>query len=115
MDIANELFAMAATISRIQAMRRSGHPNAREAAELADLFCRQARRKIKRLFADLRSNDDVRKYKVAQGVLSGRQLWLEALLEGLEQESDTAEEAAPADCRPPGRRPPIRRPQAVAR
>ncbi|MCP3963463.1 MAG: acyl-CoA dehydrogenase, partial [bacterium] len=87
-DIANELFAMAATVSRTQAMRKSGHASAREAAELADLFCRQARRKIKRLFADLWSNDDVRKYKVAQGVLAGRQLWLEELLEGLEAQAE---------------------------
>jgi hypothetical protein len=27
----------------------------------------------------------VRKYKVAMGVLQGKQLWLEALLEGLEE------------------------------
>ncbi|MCP5043827.1 MAG: acyl-CoA dehydrogenase, partial [bacterium] len=84
-DVANELFAVAATVSRTHAMLESRHPNARQAAELADLFCRQARRKIKRLFADLWSNDDVRKYKVAQGVLAGRQLWLETLFEGLEK------------------------------
>ncbi|MEM7354027.1 MAG: acyl-CoA dehydrogenase family protein [Acidobacteriota bacterium] len=88
-DIANELFAMAATISRANAMHRKAHPKAREAAELADLFCRQARRKIKRLFADLWSNDDVRKYKVAQGVLAGRQLWLEELFEGFDVEAAT--------------------------
>ena len=46
-DVANELFAMAATVSRAHAMHVSRHQNAREAAELADLFCRQARRKIR--------------------------------------------------------------------
>ncbi len=84
-DVANELFAVAASVSRAHAMQESGHPNARQAAELADLFCRQARRKIKRLFADLWSNDDARKYKVAQGVLTGRQQWLETLFDGLEK------------------------------
>jgi hypothetical protein len=85
-DIANEIFAMAATISRAQAMRRSGHPEASSAAELTDLFCRQARRKIRRLFTDLWSNDDARKYQVARNVLKGRHIWLEDLLKGLSQE-----------------------------
>jgi len=93
-DVANELFAMAATVSRADAMHKNGHPNARQAAELADLFCRQARRKVKRLFADLWSNDDVRKYKVALGVLAGRQLWLEELFEGFGHE---AQAPAPAE------------------
>ena len=105
-DIANELFAMAASVCRAHAMHRSGHPSAENAAELVDLFCRQARRKIKRLFADLWSNDDVRKYQVAQGVLAGRQLWLEAMLEGFDEPVEApAEPAAPA---------PVRRPRAVA-
>ena len=39
-DIANELFAMAASVSRAQALREAGHPEAENAAELADLFCR---------------------------------------------------------------------------
>ena len=86
-DIANELFAMAATISRTHAMRQSGHPEAASATELADLFCRQARRKVRRLFIDLWSNDDSRKYKVARNVLKGRHLWLEELLRGMEKES----------------------------
>ena len=89
-DVANELFAMSATICRTHAMLQSGHPDAQKAAELADLFCRQARRKVKRLFADLWANDDARKYKVALGVLRGRQRWLEALLDGLEKPENAA-------------------------
>jgi len=85
-DIANELFAMAATISRAEAMRRTGHPEAASAAELTDLFCRQVRRKVRRLFIDLWSNDDTRKYRVARNVLKGRHTWLEDLLEGVEKE-----------------------------
>ena len=86
-DIANELFAMAATISRAHAMRKQGHAEAVSASELADLFCRQARRKVRRLFIDLWSNDDARKYKVARSVLKGRHAWLESLLDGLEKGS----------------------------
>ena len=95
-DIAMELFAIAATASRAHAMKRAGHPNAREAVELADLFCRQARRKVKRIFTDLWSNDDARKYSVAQGILKGKQLWLEELLQGLEVEAPAAAAATPA-------------------
>jgi alkylation response protein AidB-like acyl-CoA dehydrogenase len=76
-DIANELFAIASTVSRVQALREAGHPEAENAAELADLFCRSARRRIVRLFQDLWSNDDVRKYKVALKVLDGKHAWLE--------------------------------------
>ncbi|MEM1205746.1 MAG: acyl-CoA dehydrogenase family protein [Acidobacteriota bacterium] len=92
-DVANELFAMAATITRADAMRKSGHKDADQAQELADLFCRGARRKIKRLFTDLWLNDDARKYRTALNVLKGRHLWLEELFEGLEVD---AKEAAPA-------------------
>ena len=75
---------MAATVCRVKAMTASGHPEASNAIELADLFCRQARRKVKRLFTDLWSNDDSLKYRVASGVLKGRQIWMEEILEGLE-------------------------------
>lgn len=89
-DVANELFAMASSVTRAHAMVQAGHQNAKQAVELADLFCRSSRRKVRRLFVDLWSNDDVRKYKVALGVLKGRQRWLEELLEGLEAGVDPA-------------------------
>jgi len=76
-DIANELFAVAASVSRAQSLAEQGHPDATKAAELADLFCRNARRTIGRLFRALWSNDDVRKYKVGLRVLDGSHAWLE--------------------------------------
>jgi alkylation response protein AidB-like acyl-CoA dehydrogenase len=76
-DIANELFAMAASVSRAHAMSEVGHPEADNALELADLFCRNSRRLVLRLFHDLWSNDDVRKYKVALKVLDGKHAWVE--------------------------------------
>lgn len=80
-DVADELFAMTASICRVQAMREAGSPEARSAQKLVDLFCRNSRRKVKRLFQDLWSNDDSLKYKTAQSVLGGEQEWMEELLD----------------------------------
>jgi hypothetical protein len=85
-DIANELFAMAASVTRSYALTRAGLGEAQSAEQLADLFCRNARRKVRRLFRDLWSNDDSFKYSVGKGVLDGDHLWLEKLLEGLHEQ-----------------------------
>jgi alkylation response protein AidB-like acyl-CoA dehydrogenase len=76
-DVANELLAIAATVSRAQHMSRQNHPQSRRAQQLAELFCRESRRKVKDLFRDLWRNDDVRKYRVSRTVLDGHQEWLE--------------------------------------
>ncbi|MGC4117686.1 MAG: acyl-CoA dehydrogenase family protein [Myxococcales bacterium] len=76
-DIAMELFAMSAALSRARALADREHPEAAEAATLADLFCRGARRTVRRLFHELRANDDAAKSRLARGVLEGRALWLE--------------------------------------
>ncbi|MEM6454466.1 MAG: acyl-CoA dehydrogenase family protein [Acidobacteriota bacterium] len=81
-DVANELFAMAATVSRTHAMIEAGLPEAESARELCELFCRGARRKVKRLFVDLWRNDDNRKYRLGKDVVDGKHLWLEALIAG---------------------------------
>lgn len=72
-----ELFTITAAVSRAKTMADERHEHAREAAELADLYCRDARRRINRWFSDLWRNDDKRKYRVAMDVLSGRHTWLE--------------------------------------
>jgi hypothetical protein len=77
-DVAMEIFSMAACISRVRTMREENHPRAAEAGALADLFCRNARRKIRRLFGELWNNDDVLKYRVGQSVLKGEHVWFEA-------------------------------------
>ncbi len=82
-DIAMELFAMATSASRAHAMTERRHPDAVKARELADLFCRMSRRRVRALFRELWSNDDVRKYKTAQNVLAGRHVWLESGIMGL--------------------------------
>jgi hypothetical protein len=83
-DVANELFAMAATITRAKALADTRNPQASEARELADLFCRSSRRKVARLFHDLWSNDDVAKYKMGLNVLAGRHAYAEAGIVGLD-------------------------------
>jgi alkylation response protein AidB-like acyl-CoA dehydrogenase len=77
-DVANELFAMAASVSRAEALRRAGAPEAREAADLADVFCRISRRRVRQLFRELWENDDSARYRAAVEVLEGRQQWLES-------------------------------------
>lgn len=76
-DVANELFAMAASVSRAHALAEARRPEAAKAAELADLFCRMGRRRVRQLLRELWSNDDSRKYRLAQRVLEGKHSWLE--------------------------------------
>jgi hypothetical protein len=76
-DVVMELFAMAATLSRARHMVDARDPEAERALELADLFCRAARRKVRRLFHDLWRNEDAAKNRVAAGVMRGEQAWLE--------------------------------------
>lgn len=76
-DVAMELFAMACSIRRARTMQHHKHPDADRAVELADIFCKSARRKVRRLFHDLWNNDDDAKYKTALAVLDGKHTWLE--------------------------------------
>jgi alkylation response protein AidB-like acyl-CoA dehydrogenase len=75
-DVVMELFVMSATVSRAKRMQADRHPDAAQATELADLFCRQARRRVKKTFSSLWSNDDARMNAVSAGVLSGAHDWL---------------------------------------
>ena len=50
---------------------------AEQAFELADLFCKQARGRVDRLFDELWSNNDDANYAGAQAVLDGRFQWVE--------------------------------------
>jgi hypothetical protein len=74
-DIGAELYAMSCTVVRAQDMRDG--PNAREAAILADVFCRRSRLRIKKLFSELWDNADDPTYKLAQDVLKGRYAFVE--------------------------------------
>jgi hypothetical protein len=71
-DVGVELFAMGAVLSR------AASPQAPTGAqEVADLFCRQARRRIDHLRRGLWRNDDGSAYSLARGVLTGEYAWLE--------------------------------------
>jgi alkylation response protein AidB-like acyl-CoA dehydrogenase len=90
-DIGAELFAMAATCVRAE-RDRARKPADRTPVELADLFCRHARRRIAALFRAIDSNDDQAGYRLARGVLDERYAWLE---EGILSAPDQAAEAEP--------------------
>ena len=70
-DIGAELFAMAACCVRAEMQDTSS------ARELADLFCRQSKLRIKELFAALWDNTDDADHELTTGVLDGRYTWLE--------------------------------------
>ena len=76
-DIGAELFAISATCVRTQMLVADRTPEASGAVELAELFCRGARRRVDRLFHELWANDDARDYAAAQRVLRGDYTWLE--------------------------------------
>ncbi|MEK6767456.1 MAG: acyl-CoA dehydrogenase family protein [Gemmatimonadota bacterium] len=73
-DIGAELFAMAVTCARADLLARKGQ---QEAIELADLFCKDARRRVRAIFRRVFDNDDVATYGVARDVLAGKHLWME--------------------------------------
>ena len=73
-DVGADLFAMAATCSRAEMLRKQGQS---EAVELADLFCRHARRRVRAAFRSVFDNEDVRTYAVARQVLEGKHTWME--------------------------------------
>jgi len=77
-DVANELFAMAASVSRARSLAEAGRPEAAQAAALADEFCAFHRRRVEQLFSELWHNDDARKYALGREVLDGRHAWLDA-------------------------------------
>lgn len=87
-DIANHIFAMSASITRARALAEAGDPHAKEAAELADLACRNSRREIKRLFHAMWHNDDVVKYRRGIDVLNDKYGWMEEGILGLPEGTD---------------------------
>jgi alkylation response protein AidB-like acyl-CoA dehydrogenase len=76
-DVANELLAMTVSVTRAEALRKAGRPDADQAAKLADHFCATHQREVVGLFEALWSNDDARSYALGRDVLAGRHAWLE--------------------------------------
>ncbi len=80
-EVGAELFAMSATIARVQMLKTSKAPEERShantAEELADRYCQIGRRRIKNRFSNVFNNDDVAIYKTAQRVMADEMRWLE--------------------------------------
>lgn len=85
-DIAMELFAMTASISRVHAMRANNDPHAQEALELTEVFCRNSQLKVRELFRGLWKNADDAGYALAQQVLDEKYTWLEEGIITLEED-----------------------------
>ena len=73
-DIGAELFAMSAACVRAHMLEKQGRP---QAVALADVFCLEARERIRILFDNLFGPNDPALYKLAMEVLRGEHAWLE--------------------------------------
>jgi hypothetical protein len=76
-DIGAELFAIASAVCYADTIGREHPERQAQAAELAELFCRQAIRRADTLFHELWANDDDANYAAAQRVQADRYTWLE--------------------------------------
>jgi hypothetical protein len=110
-DIANSLFAMSASVSRAEALRKAGRPEAPKAARLADEFCLGTRRKVRALFAALWRNDDAAAYRMGRAVLAGEHAWLEKGGIGLDMTVEQLRPKPPPRGEPPA---PEERPAALS-
>ena len=70
-DIGAELFAIASAVTYAKTLGTA------EARELADVFAKQARRRVEGLFGDLWANDDDDNHALARRVLDGAHTWVE--------------------------------------
>jgi len=75
-NIGTDLFAMSATLS-LALTKLKANPNDKSPVELADLFCRQARGRVRKQFSGLCHNNDRFTYDLAQKALDSRYSWLE--------------------------------------
>jgi hypothetical protein len=76
-DIGTDLFAMSSAITYATSLAKSGQKNA---VELADVFCREARIRIENTFNNLFTDYDDAAYKLVQGMLKGEYDWFEGQL-----------------------------------
>jgi alkylation response protein AidB-like acyl-CoA dehydrogenase len=83
-DIGADLFAMTAACVRARMLEQQGN---REAIELADLFCREAKQRIRTNFDRFYGKNDGALYKVSQRVLAGKHEWLEQGIVGIMEEA----------------------------
>ncbi len=75
-EVGAELFAMSATCA-YAAKLQGQDGRGTKPIEMADLFCKFARRRIEDRFERIFDNDDEATYRLAQDVLEGKHAWLE--------------------------------------
>jgi hypothetical protein len=75
MDIGTELFAMSATCSYAHSLVKRGQD--KSVLSLADMFCRDATRRIEGHFKEMATNDDTLMNQVGKAVLNGDMRWME--------------------------------------
>lgn len=85
-EIGAELLAISAACSRAQAMVKQ-NPAQTGPRELADVFSRQARRRVEQKFREVWANDDVATYATARHFMDDHFLWLE---EGMVRDASKA-------------------------
>ncbi len=76
-DIGTEIFAMAAACSYAAILSSPGEGE-KNAIELADLFCRQARARMEQFFKNISQNCDRESRRVTKQLLNGDFAWLES-------------------------------------
>jgi alkylation response protein AidB-like acyl-CoA dehydrogenase len=74
-DIGTELFAMASSLSRAEALLASGEADP-AVLDVVDLYCKEAKRRIKRHFASVCCNSNKLTHKVSQHMLSDKLNWM---------------------------------------
>jgi hypothetical protein len=76
-EIGTELFAIAATCARADALIAQDPAKHAGVIELADVFCKEARRRVEEGFRATRRSHDREAYRLGQGVTDGMYTWLE--------------------------------------
>ena len=75
-DIGIYLFAMSCSCALADHLAKTD-PSKKNALELADYFCKMKKREIKKLFSEIKSNDDKASNKLAKSFLNDEFEWFE--------------------------------------
>lgn len=76
-DIGVELFVMSCVCSYGSTMYNKDNSKGKDALRLADLYCRESRKRIKRLFYEINHNNDRFYNSISKDILSERYRWIE--------------------------------------
>lgn len=90
-DIGTDLFAMSAAISYATMLAKQGQKNA---VDLADVFCREARMRIDANFSNLFTDHDAAAYRLVSNLLKGEYDWFKGhMVEPVVPTAEQVEEA----------------------